>query len=151
MVKIRRNKQHFIELIYLQSICHSENQWPTDAIGTSFYRPTGFTRASSCEVHYYKELNTTVCKSTFSSLYEIFIYILVVFFSLLRHVLFAESSVNTYAGSSFPGLADGMFEIEDSPDKASRWEIVKKHFAVILYTIESAASTLRDVHKFMPL
>lgn len=74
-----------------------------------------------------------------------------VFFSLLRHVLFAESSVNTYAGSSFPGLADGMFEIEDSPDKASRWEIVKKHFAVILYTIESAASTLRDVHKFMPL
>lgn len=150
MVNIRRNKHNFIKLIYLQSICHSENQWPTDAIGTSFYRPPGFTRASSSEVHYYKELNTTVCKSTFSSLYEIFIYILVLFF-LLRHVLFAESSVNTYAGSSFPGLADGMFEIEDSPDKASRWEIVKKHFAVILYTIESAASTLRDVHKFMPL
>lgn len=70
---------------------------------------------------------------------------------LARHILFAESSVNTYAGSSFPGLADGMFEIESSPDEASRWEIVKKHFTVILYTIESAASTLRDVHKFMPL
>ncbi|XP_062582887.1 putative N-acetylated-alpha-linked acidic dipeptidase, partial [Saccostrea cucullata] len=36
---------------------------------------------------------------------------------LARHVLFAESSVNTYAGSSFPGLADGMFEIEGSPDE----------------------------------
>nr|XP_022329273.1 N-acetylated-alpha-linked acidic dipeptidase 2-like [Crassostrea virginica] len=70
---------------------------------------------------------------------------------LARHVLFAESSVNTYAGSSFPGLADGMFEIEGSPDEARRWEIVRKHFSVILYTIESAASTLRDVHKFMPL
>ena len=69
----------------------------------------------------------------------------------IRHVLFAESSVNTYAGSSFPGLADGMFEIEGSPDEARRWEIVRKHFSVILYTIESAASTLRDVHKFMPL
>ncbi|XP_056023072.1 N-acetylated-alpha-linked acidic dipeptidase 2-like [Ostrea edulis] len=68
---------------------------------------------------------------------------------LARHVLFAESSVNTYAGSSFPGLADGMFEIEGSSDEQSRWNIVKKHFTVILHTIESAASTLRDVSKFM--
>ncbi|XP_061183780.1 N-acetylated-alpha-linked acidic dipeptidase 2-like [Saccostrea echinata] len=70
---------------------------------------------------------------------------------LARHVLFAESSVNTYAGSSFPGLADGMFEIEGSPDEQRRWEIVKKHFTVILYTIESAASTLREASRFMPL
>jgi hypothetical protein len=67
-----------------------------------------------------------------------------------RHVLFAESSVNTYSGSSFPGLADGMFEIEGSPDEQNRWNIVKKHYSVILHAIESAASTLRDVSRFMP-
>lgn len=116
----------------------------------AFIDPQGLPGRPLARYTYYKELNTTVCKCTFSSIYEIF-YLYLGVFSLLRHVLFAESSVNTYAGSSFPGLADGMFEIESSPDESSRWEIVKKHFTVILYTIESAASTLRDVHKFMPL
>ncbi|XP_071164480.1 N-acetylated-alpha-linked acidic dipeptidase 2-like [Mytilus edulis] len=68
-----------------------------------------------------------------------------------RHVLFAESQVNTYAGSSFPGLVDSLFEIEKDPDQKGRWNIVKKHFSVILFTIESATSTLRDVTKFMPV
>lgn len=72
------------------------------------------------------------------------------FFFFFRHVLFAESSVNTYAGSSFPGLADSLFEIEKDPDQAGRWKVVEKHFSVILFTIGSAASTLRDVTKFMP-
>ncbi|CAC5368895.1 NAALAD [Mytilus coruscus] len=68
-----------------------------------------------------------------------------------RHVLFAESLVNTYAGSSFPGLVDSLFEIEKDPDQKGRWNIVKKHFSVILFTIESATSTLREVTKFMPV
>lgn len=150
MINICWNKQNFIKIIYLQSICHSQNQWSTDAIGTSFYRPPGSARAPSSEVHLLQRTQYNCMWMYFSSIYEIF-YLYLFLFSLLRHVLFAESSVNTYAGSSFPGLADGMFEIESSPDEASRWEIVKKHFTVILYTIESAASTLRDVHKFMPL
>ncbi|CAC5360684.1 NAALAD [Mytilus coruscus] len=66
-----------------------------------------------------------------------------------RHVLFAESSVNSYAGSSFPGLVDALFEIEKDPNQTQRWNVVKKHFSVILFTIESAASTLREVTKFM--
>ncbi|XP_052057708.1 N-acetylated-alpha-linked acidic dipeptidase 2-like [Mytilus californianus] len=68
-----------------------------------------------------------------------------------RHVLFAESLVNTYAGSSFPGLVDSLFEIEKDLDQKGRWNIVKKHFSVILFTIESATSTLREVTKFMPV
>ncbi|CAG2195783.1 NAALAD [Mytilus edulis] len=66
-----------------------------------------------------------------------------------RHVLFAESSVNSYAGSSFPGLVDALFEIEKDPNQTQRWNVVKKHYSVILFTIESAASTLREVTKFM--
>ncbi|XP_071164482.1 putative N-acetylated-alpha-linked acidic dipeptidase [Mytilus edulis] len=68
-----------------------------------------------------------------------------------RHILFAESKVNTYVGSSFPGLVDSLFQIEKDPDQKGRWNIVKKHFSVILFTIESATSTLRDVTKFMPV
>ncbi|KAK3092472.1 hypothetical protein FSP39_003224 [Pinctada imbricata] len=68
---------------------------------------------------------------------------------LARHVLFAESSVNTYAGSSFPGLVDGMFEIDEAPDKVQRWEKVKQHYSVILFTIQSASSTVKDSTRFM--
>ncbi|XP_067685762.1 N-acetylated-alpha-linked acidic dipeptidase 2-like [Haliotis asinina] len=69
--------------------------------------------------------------------------------SYFRHVLFAPSSVNSYAGSSFPGLTDLLFEIDKSADPAKQWERVKQHFSVILFTIQSAASTLRDPAHFM--
>ncbi|OWF34470.1 N-acetylated-alpha-linked acidic dipeptidase 2 [Mizuhopecten yessoensis] len=69
-----------------------------------------------------------------------------------RHILFAESSVDTYAGSSFPGLVDALFEIESIPEAETeaRWEIVKHHFSVVVFTISSAQSTLRGVSTFMP-
>ncbi|XP_071079774.1 N-acetylated-alpha-linked acidic dipeptidase 2-like [Haliotis cracherodii] len=67
-----------------------------------------------------------------------------------KHLLLAESSTDSYAGSSFPGLVDLLFEIEKAPDVDARWERVKKHFSVILFTIDSAASTLRDVIRFIP-
>lgn len=73
------------------------------------------------------------------------------FMSLCRHVLFAESSVNAYAGSSFPGLIDSTFEITGSPNESERWEVVKKHYSAIIFAIQSATSSLRDVTKFMPV
>ena len=66
-----------------------------------------------------------------------------------RHILLAESDVDTYSESSFPGLVDSMFEIDSAVNQTERWEIVKKHYSVILFTIQSAASTLRDVTDFM--
>lgn len=71
---------------------------------------------------------------------------------LTRHILFAQSSVDSYSGSSFPGLVDALFEIEKAPqaDQEQRWNVVKKHFSVIVFTIGSAQSTLREVTKFMP-
>ncbi|XP_046364742.1 putative N-acetylated-alpha-linked acidic dipeptidase [Haliotis rufescens] len=67
-----------------------------------------------------------------------------------KHLLLAESSTDSYASSSFPGLVDLLFEIEKAPDVDARWERVKRHFSVILFTIDSAASTLRDVIRFIP-
>ncbi|XP_046552048.1 N-acetylated-alpha-linked acidic dipeptidase 2-like [Haliotis rubra] len=69
--------------------------------------------------------------------------------SYFRHILFAPSSVNSYAGSSFPGLTDLLFEIDKSEDPAKQWERVKQHFSVILFTIQSAAATLRDPAHFL--
>ena len=54
-----------------------------------------------------------------------------------------------YAESSFPGLVDAMFEIDEADNRDERWDIVRKHYSVILFTIQSAASTLRDVTDFM--
>ncbi|XP_046557864.1 putative N-acetylated-alpha-linked acidic dipeptidase [Haliotis rubra] len=67
-----------------------------------------------------------------------------------KHLIVAESSKNAYAGSSFPGLSDLLFEIDAAPDVDARWERVKQHFSVLLFTIQSAASTLSDVISFMP-
>lgn len=76
----------------------------------------------------------------------------VLFFNFnFRHIVFAESSTDSYSSATFPGLVDGMFEIEGGTDEERRWEIVKKHFSVVLHTIDSAISTLRDVSSFMPL
>ncbi|XP_046543016.1 uncharacterized protein LOC124253312 [Haliotis rubra] len=66
-----------------------------------------------------------------------------------RHILFAPSSVNSYAGPSFLGLTDLLFEINKSADPAKQWERVKQHFSVILFTIQSAAATLRDLAHFL--
>ncbi|ESP03021.1 hypothetical protein LOTGIDRAFT_185795 [Lottia gigantea] len=67
---------------------------------------------------------------------------------LKKHMVIAESAYDSYASSSFPGLVDLLFEIEKATDPDKRWEQIKQHFAVILHTILSAASTLRDVTAF---
>ncbi|XP_013407202.1 N-acetylated-alpha-linked acidic dipeptidase 2-like [Lingula anatina] len=60
---------------------------------------------------------------------------------LFRHIIFAPSSKNIYAASSFPGLSDLMYGLdENGPEE--QWEEVKKHLAVIVYTIQAAAKTL---------
>ncbi|KAI8490332.1 hypothetical protein Bbelb_320700 [Branchiostoma belcheri] len=61
-----------------------------------------------------------------------------------RHVVFAPSSVNTYAGQSFPGLADALLDIDNvnPADQATRWELVRRQLAVTTFTVESAANTL---------
>ncbi|KAK3702732.1 hypothetical protein RRG08_042717 [Elysia crispata] len=68
---------------------------------------------------------------------------------LKKHILFAENANNRYAGSSFPGLGDLLFQIELDPDPRKRWERVRQHFSAILHTIQSAGATLREVSKFM--
>ena len=77
-------------------------------------------------------------------------YVSPTYFLPCRHILFADSTIDNYSGSSFPGLSDALIEISlGSVDTSELWKIVEKHFSVILFTIQSAAGTLKDVSDFM--
>ncbi|XP_006160400.1 N-acetylated-alpha-linked acidic dipeptidase 2 [Tupaia chinensis] len=62
-----------------------------------------------------------------------------------RHIIFAPSSHNKYAGESFPGIYDAMFDIENKADPSLAWAEVKKHISVAAFTIQAAAETLKEV------
>ncbi|XP_069495498.1 N-acetylated-alpha-linked acidic dipeptidase 2 [Ambystoma mexicanum] len=62
-----------------------------------------------------------------------------------RHIIFAPSSRNKYAGVSFPGIYDAMFDIENKADKQKAWEEVKKQISVATFTVQAAAGTLEEV------
>ncbi|XP_068786627.1 N-acetylated-alpha-linked acidic dipeptidase 2 isoform X2 [Struthio camelus] len=62
-----------------------------------------------------------------------------------RHVIFAPSSHNKYAGESFPGIYDAMFDIESKADQRGAWEEVKRQISVAAFTVQAAAETLKEV------
>uniref|UniRef100_A0A7N5J9W6 Aminopeptidase NAALADL1 n=1 Tax=Ailuropoda melanoleuca TaxID=9646 RepID=A0A7N5J9W6_AILME len=62
-----------------------------------------------------------------------------------RHIIFAPSSHNKYAGESFPGIYDALFDVENKEDSRSAWREVKKHLSIAAFTIQAAAGTLTEV------
>lgn len=50
-----------------------------------------------------------------------------------RHVLFAPSIHNAYAGAVFPGVVDTLYETDHSDIKD--WEAVKKQLSVVVYHV----------------
>uniref|UniRef100_A0A673BUD0 Glutamate carboxypeptidase 2 n=1 Tax=Sphaeramia orbicularis TaxID=375764 RepID=A0A673BUD0_9TELE len=59
-----------------------------------------------------------------------------------RHVIFAPSSHNKYAGESFPGIYDALFDIENSVEPQRAWREVKRQISIAAFTVHSAAMTL---------
>nr|XP_033806013.1 putative N-acetylated-alpha-linked acidic dipeptidase isoform X2 [Geotrypetes seraphini]XP_033806014.1 putative N-acetylated-alpha-linked acidic dipeptidase isoform X2 [Geotrypetes seraphini] len=59
-----------------------------------------------------------------------------------RHIIFAPSSHNKYAGESFPGIYDAMFNIGNKTDQKAAWEEVKRQISIATFTIQAAAGTL---------
>ncbi|XP_053912906.1 glutamate carboxypeptidase 2 isoform X3 [Cuculus canorus] len=62
-----------------------------------------------------------------------------------RHVIFAPSSHNKYAGESFPGIYDALFDIKNKADKHEAWEEVKRQISIAAFTVQAAAETLKEV------
>ncbi|XP_072317937.1 N-acetylated-alpha-linked acidic dipeptidase 2 [Eucyclogobius newberryi] len=59
-----------------------------------------------------------------------------------RHVIFAPSSHNKYAGESFPGIYDALFDIENAADPEKSWDEVKRQISIASFTVHAAAMTL---------
>ncbi|XP_075054815.1 N-acetylated-alpha-linked acidic dipeptidase 2-like [Mixophyes fleayi] len=62
-----------------------------------------------------------------------------------RHVIFAPSSHNKYAGESFPGIYDALFDIENKADQRKAWDEVKRQIAIATFTVQAASETLQEV------
>lgn len=59
-----------------------------------------------------------------------------------RHIIFAPSSHNKYAGESFPGIYDALFDIENAADPEQSWDEVKRQISIAAFTVHAAAVTL---------
>uniref|UniRef100_A0A8C6KQ60 glutamate carboxypeptidase II n=1 Tax=Nothobranchius furzeri TaxID=105023 RepID=A0A8C6KQ60_NOTFU len=59
-----------------------------------------------------------------------------------EHVIFAPSSHNKYAGESFPGIYDALFDIENSADPEKAWQEVKRQISIAAFMVHAAAMTL---------
>ncbi|XP_033104015.1 N-acetylated-alpha-linked acidic dipeptidase 2-like isoform X2 [Anneissia japonica] len=67
----------------------------------------------------------------------------------LKHIVFAPSSKNVYAGDAFPGLVDSLYRIdEDINNQEQRWNAVREQLALTAFIIQSSASTLKDVDDY---
>ncbi|XP_051522205.1 putative N-acetylated-alpha-linked acidic dipeptidase [Myxocyprinus asiaticus] len=62
-----------------------------------------------------------------------------------RHIIFAPSSHNKYAGKSFPGIYDALFDIENTVDPQMAWDEVKRQISIAAFTVNAAAVTLMPV------
>ncbi|WAR23314.1 NALD2-like protein [Mya arenaria] len=66
-----------------------------------------------------------------------------------HHLLFTESSMDNYAGSSYPGLTDALTRIVHGENVKAQWDVVHKHFSVLLFVLQSAQSVIKDTTDFM--
>ncbi|XP_041470140.1 N-acetylated-alpha-linked acidic dipeptidase 2-like [Lytechinus variegatus] len=62
-----------------------------------------------------------------------------------KHVVFAPSSANAYAGEKFASIVDAMYNIQDLPADQEQWELVKKELSIVTYLVQSAADSLKPV------
>ncbi|XP_062873217.1 N-acetylated-alpha-linked acidic dipeptidase 2 [Trichomycterus rosablanca] len=62
-----------------------------------------------------------------------------------RHIVFAPSSHNKYAGESFPGIYDALFDIGNAPEPEQAWTEVKRQISIASFTVNAAADTLHPV------
>ena len=69
-------------------------------------------------------------------------------FSAYRNVVFAPAKHNSYAGSTFPGLTDSLYELDRAKtqeEESDKVEVVKKQLAILTYFIEAAATSIINV------
>uniref|UniRef100_H2YB01 glutamate carboxypeptidase II n=1 Tax=Ciona savignyi TaxID=51511 RepID=H2YB01_CIOSA len=59
-----------------------------------------------------------------------------------KHVISAPNQHDTYGSTAFPAVVDAMFDIDNDPDQAGRWDEVRRQYSILVFHILSAAATL---------
>jgi len=65
-------------------------------------------------------------------------------------VVFAPSVYDSYAGSTFPGVVDGLFELQQlsGGDSEAAWRNVEQQLSVVTFLVDSAAASLAPPSEF---
>lgn len=62
-----------------------------------------------------------------------------------KHVVMSPSETGAPFGEMFPGLMDEFALLIHSDYSLWSWDMIKAHFSILVYTIQSAADVLKDV------
>ena len=83
----------------------------------------------------------------YSRINRIFILFLILF-SYYRNIVHS-SAENSFNGTSFPGITDALYKLQDSPGDPDLILELRHHFSVVVFTIQSAAYSLRNTTTFL--
>ena len=50
---------------------------------------------------------------------------------------------NSYSRSTFPGIVDGLFDIENVSNPTKQWEGVKKQYSIVVFHVLAASKSLQ--------
>ena len=79
----------------------------------------------------------------------IIIIIIISYRITCRHVVFAPSVYNSYAGTTFPSLVDNLFELQQSSgDSDAAWRTVEEQLSIVTFLIDTATATLAPPSEF---
>ena len=108
----------------------SASQRSADAIGTPFRRPARIAQSNRLQVNQLLRKTTAIAK----------------FYVHFSHIVFAPSSSDNYASSSFSGLTDLLESVgnQTEAERPAEWIQIKQHLAVIAFYIEAAGRSLTD-------
>ena len=108
----------------------SASQRSADAIGTPFRRPARIAQSNRLQVNQLLRKTTAIVK----------------FYVHFSHIVFAPSSSDNYASSSFSGLTDLLESVgnQTEAERPAEWIQIKQHLAVIAFYIEAAGRSLTD-------
>ena len=109
----------------------SASQRSADAIGTPFRRPARIAQSNRLQVIYFFLRKTKAIAK---------------FYVHFSHIVFAPSSSDNYASSSFSGLTDLLESVgnQTEAERPAEWIQIKQHLAVIAFYIEAAGRSLTD-------
>lgn len=64
-----------------------------------------------------------------------------------RHLVLSPSDMNAPYGDMFPGLLDefSILIYADYSNHLWSWDIIRAHFSIVVYTIQSAADMLKEM------